>query len=162
MLEIISPLEELGINAYMRLCEYRADRMAVEEGYGDQLISGLKKLNTEGFGHLAPSKAQVVVEYNHPPLSERITAIEEAQKKMGKTALLQRFKGLGEMNPEQLWDTAMDPAKRSLTRVTIEDAASADKRITVLMGDDSTIRKDYIYKHADFNKIDSFKIKAEE
>ncbi len=89
-------------------------------------------------------------------------ALEEAQKKMGKTALLQRFKGLGEMNPEQLWDTAMDPAKRSLTRVTIEDAASADKRITVLMGDDSTIRKDYIYKHADFNKIDSFKIKAEE
>ena len=89
-------------------------------------------------------------------------ALEEAQKRMGKTALLQRFKGLGEMNPEQLWDTAMDPAKRSLTRVTIEDAAAADKRITVLMGDDSTIRKDYIYKHADFNKIDSFKVKAEE
>ena len=89
-------------------------------------------------------------------------ALEEGQKKMGKTALLQRFKGLGEMNPEQLWDTAMDPAKRSLTRVTIEDAAAADRRITVLMGDDSAIRKDYIYRHADFNKIDSFKIKAED
>lgn len=88
-------------------------------------------------------------------------ALLEGQKEMGKTALLQRFKGLGEMNPEQLWDTAMDPAKRSLTRVTIEDAAAADRRITVLMGDDSSIRKDYIYQHADFNKVDGFKVKVE-
>ncbi len=85
-------------------------------------------------------------------------ALVEGQKKMGKNALLQRFKGLGEMNPEQLWDTTMDPAKRTLTRVTIDDAAMADKRITILMGDDSNIRKDYIYKYADFNKVDSFKI----
>ncbi len=88
-------------------------------------------------------------------------ALVEGQKKMGKNALLQRFKGLGEMNPEQLWDTTMDPAKRTLTRVTIDDAAMADKRITILMGDDSNIRKDYIYKYADFNKIDSFKITPE-
>ncbi|MBR4800990.1 MAG: DNA gyrase subunit B [Clostridia bacterium] len=85
-------------------------------------------------------------------------ALIEGQKKMGKNALLQRFKGLGEMNPEQLWDTTMNPAKRTLTRVEIDDAAMADKRITILMGDDSNIRKDYIYKYADFNKIDDFKI----
>lgn len=89
-------------------------------------------------------------------------ALIEGQKKMGKNALLQRFKGLGEMNPEQLWDTTMDPAKRTLTRVTIDDAAMADKRITILMGDDSNIRKDYIYKYADFNKVDDFKITKEE
>ena len=85
-------------------------------------------------------------------------ALEKAQKEMGKNTKLQRFKGLGEMNPEQLWDTAMDPTQRTLTRVTIEDAAAADKRISILMGDDSTIRKDYIYEHADFNKLDTFKI----
>ncbi len=85
-------------------------------------------------------------------------ALVEGQKKMGKNALLQRFKGLGEMNPEQLWDTTMDPSKRTLTRVTIDDAAMADKRITILMGDDSNIRKDYIYKYADFNKVDTFKV----
>ena len=85
-------------------------------------------------------------------------ALVEGQKKMGKNALLQRFKGLGEMNPEQLWDTTMNPAKRTLTRVEVDDAAMADKRITILMGDDSNIRKDYIYKYADFNKIDDFKI----
>ena len=85
-------------------------------------------------------------------------ALEEGKKEMGKNALLQRFKGLGEMNPEQLWDTTMDPAHRTLTRVTIEDAAAADKRITVLMGDDSAIRKDYIYKYADFNRVDDFAV----
>lgn len=89
-------------------------------------------------------------------------ALAEGQKKMGKNALLQRFKGLGEMNPEQLWDTTMDPAKRTLTRVTIDDAAMADKRITILMGDDSNIRKDYIYQYADFNKIDTFKVSKEQ
>lgn len=52
----------------------------------------------------------------------------------------------------------MDPAHRALTRVTIEDAAAADKRITVLMGDDSAIRKDYIYKYADFNRVDDFAV----
>lgn len=85
-------------------------------------------------------------------------ALEAGRKEMGKNALLQRFKGLGEMNPEQLWDTTMDPAHRALTRVTIEDAAAADKRITVLMGDDSAIRKDYIYQYADFNRVDDFAV----
>ncbi|MEG1529024.1 MAG: DNA gyrase subunit B, partial [Clostridia bacterium] len=85
-------------------------------------------------------------------------ALADGQLAMGKTAALQRFKGLGEMNPEQLWDTTMDPAKRALTRVTIEDAATADKRINILMGDDSSIRRDYIYQYADFNKVDKFKV----
>ena len=80
---------------------------------------------------------------------------------MGKNAKLQRFKGLGEMNAEQLAETAMDPYKRNLTRVTVEDAAAADKRITILMGDESNVRKDYIYQYADFNKLDTFKIDEE-
>ena len=88
-------------------------------------------------------------------------ALEEGRKEMGKTALLQRFKGLGEMNPEQLWDTTMDPAHRALTRVTVEDAAAADKRISILMGDDSTVRKEYIYKYADFNRVDDFAVSEE-
>lgn len=88
-------------------------------------------------------------------------ALEIAQKEMGKNTKLQRFKGLGEMNAEQLAETAMDPYKRNLTRVTVEDAAAADKRITILMGDESNIRKDYIYQYADFNKLDTFQIDEE-
>ncbi len=83
-------------------------------------------------------------------------ALEEGRKVMGKGAILQRFKGLGEMNPEQLWDTTMNPQTRALTRVTLEDAVIADKRISILMGDDANIRKRYIYEYADFNKADTF------
>ena len=61
------------------------------------------------------------------------------------------------MNPEQLWDTTMDPAKRSLIRVTVDDAARADQIITTWMGDDSKSRKEYIQQNANFNKVEDFK-----
>lgn len=69
---------------------------------------------------------------------------------------LQRYKGLGEMSAEQLWTTTMDPARRSMIRVSIEDAVAADKEISMWMGDDVGPRKEYINKHANFNKIDNF------
>lgn len=82
--------------------------------------------------------------------------LQKAINKVGRGYQLQRYKGLGEMNPEQLWDTTMDPQKRVLMQVTIEDAAEAEKLITTLMGDDIDGRKAYIAEHADFNKEDTF------
>ena len=79
-LGMIQPLTGMLTNAYSRKAEYRADRQAVLEGYGDALIAGLKKLGRENFTHLAPSKLLVVLNYSHPPLSERICAIEQAMK----------------------------------------------------------------------------------
>jgi len=82
--------------------------------------------------------------------------LQQCIKQAGKGYTLQRYKGLGEMNPEQLWETTMDPEQRKLMQVTIEDAALADRRITILMGDKVEPRRDYITEHADFNKPDNF------
>ncbi len=74
-LGLVQPLTGMAMNAYSRFAEFRADRQAIEEGYGEALVTGLKKLAKENFSHLAPSPVLVVLEYSHPPLSERIAAI---------------------------------------------------------------------------------------
>ncbi len=82
--------------------------------------------------------------------------LPEAIARAGRGYSLQRYKGLGEMNAEQLWETTMDPEKRSLVQVTIEDATEAEKMVTTLMGDDIEARKKYINEHANFDREDEF------
>ena len=83
----------------------------------------------------------------------------ELQKKIeivGKGYQIQRYKGLGEMSADQLWDTTMDPAHRNLIQVNIEDAAEAEQMVTALMGDRVEARKEFLAQNANFNKIDTF------
>jgi len=77
--------------------------------------------------------------------------LEKTKKEVGKGALIQRYKGLGEMNPDQLWDTTLNPESRTLLQVNIEDAAKAEKMVSLLMGEIVEPRKKYIYKYGEFN-----------
>ena len=80
-----------------------------------------------------------------------------AKKELGRGAEVQRFKGLGEMDKEQLWETTLNPENRVLVQVSLEDAVAADDIVSTLMGDAVEPRKLYIAQNANFNKKDNFK-----
>ncbi len=83
-ISLIQPLTSMLMNAYSRRAEYRADRQAVSEGYGEAMVGALKKLAKENFAELAPTRISVLMEYSHPPLSDRISAVEREINKKGE------------------------------------------------------------------------------
>lgn len=85
---------------------------------------------------------------------ERDALVKELGGGKDDSVTLQRYKGLGEMNPEQLWSTTMDPARRTLKQVSIESAAEADHLFSMLMGDEVAPRRDFIEKNAKYARID--------
>ncbi|MBQ5804520.1 MAG: DNA topoisomerase IV subunit B, partial [Erysipelotrichaceae bacterium] len=76
----------------------------------------------------------------------------------GDRADIQRYKGLGEMDADQLWDTTMDPERRTLIQVSIEDAALCERKISVLMGNNAEIRRKWIDDNIDFTLEEDYRV----
>ncbi|PLV58318.1 DNA topoisomerase (ATP-hydrolyzing) subunit B [Thermotoga sp. KOL6] len=112
---------------------YRYMRPLIEKGRVYIALPPLYRLKTE--------KSEFYV-YSDSEL------IEYKRKFQGKRMEIQRYKGLGEMNPEQLWETTMNPETRKIIRVTIEDAEEADRLFEILMGNDPSSRREFIERHA--------------
>lgn len=117
---------------------YRYMRSLVEEGHVYIALPPLYKMS-KGKGK------KEIVEYAWTDIE-----LEELRQKFGKGSLLQRYKGLGEMNADQLWETTMNPETRTLIRVTIEDLARAERRVNVLMGDKVPPRRQWIEDNVKF------------
>ena len=111
----------------------------------------MQTLVEEGHLYIAQPPLYRIVNRNQVTYAYTEGEKDRILKALGKDAdksVLSRYKGLGEMNPEQLWDTTMDPAKRTLLLVTIDDAAEADRTFDMLMGSAVPPRRRFIQTHA--------------
>lgn len=122
---------------------YRYMRPLVEDGHVYIALPPLYKMS-KGKGK------KEVVEYAWSD-----GELEELRQRFGKGSILQRYKGLGEMNADQLWETTMDPETRTLIRVTIDDLARAERRVSVLMGDKAAPRRQWIEDNVRFTLEES-------
>jgi DNA gyrase subunit B len=118
------------------------------EGFGLDLRDFLLKEEKTESGESRPTKFQLIHgedTYNVASLGGICPAVRQIG---GKGVDIKRFKGLGEMNAEQLWDTTMNPATRTLLSVRLDDAGEADRLFSILMGDNVEKRRRFIQEHA--------------
>jgi DNA gyrase subunit B len=122
------------------------------------LFRYMKELVEQGYVYLAQPPLYLVRKGKEQVYAwteeDRKAAIERVAGGKEDSATIQRYKGLGEMNAEQLWETTMNPAKRILKMVTLESAAVADEVFSMLMGDEVAPRREFIETHAKYARID--------
>lgn len=109
----------------------------------------MRNLVENNYVYIAQPPLFKIKKGNHITYAYNDEELNRTLDKIGREKIeIQRYKGLGEMNPEQLWETTMDPAKRTILQVTMEDALLADELFTILMGDKVEPRREFIEQHA--------------
>ncbi len=151
-------LEKLRYHKIVIMCDADVDGSHIETLIMTFFFRYMTELINRGYLYIATPPLYLIKKGKAQQYcwseEERNAAVEELGKGKDGSVGIQRYKGLGEMNAEQLWDTTMDPEQRTLRQVTIDSAAEADHIFSMLMGDEVPPRREFIEKHAKYARID--------
>jgi DNA gyrase subunit B len=148
-------IEKLRYHKVVIMCDADVDGSHIATLILTFFFRFMKELIENGHVYIATPPLYLVKKGNKKEYAWNDDQRDLANEKMGGSATIQRYKGLGEMNAEQLWETTMNPEFRTLRQVTIDSLAEADRIFSMLMGDEVPPRREFIEKNAVYAKIDA-------
>jgi DNA gyrase subunit B len=148
-------LDKLRYHKVVIMCDADVDGSHIATLILTFFFRYMKELIENGYIYIATPPLYLVKKGNKKEYAWNDKERDELNEEFGGSATIQRYKGLGEMNAEQLWDTTMNPEHRTLRRVTIDSGSEADRIFSMLMGDEVPPRREFIEKNAVYAKIDA-------
>lgn len=148
-------LEKLRYHKVVIMCDADVDGSHISTLILTFFFRFMKELIENGHVYIATPPLYLVKKGNRKEYAWTDNQRDQINHSMGGGASIQRYKGLGEMNAEQLWDTTMDPERRTLRQVSIDSLTEADRIFSMLMGDEVPPRRDFIEKNAAYANIDA-------